>query len=308
MVDHRTDDSLATRIQALCGEALKPRPTGARARLQPLGGIKAVLFDVYGTLLISASGDIGILPENAQEEALQEALASLGLFPPTGGEAAPATAKRGVALLLENIAAAHASRRSAGVDHPEVEIREIWTTVLARLAQEGLLDQDLSEEAIEQLAVEYECRVNPVWTMPGLERMLSTLKERGLVMGIVSNSQFYTPLTFVALCGQTLKELGFEAHFCSWSYEELEAKPSRRLFESVLDRMEQSTRILPGETLYVGNDVLKDIRPASRAGCRTALFAGDERSLRWREDDPRCRDLRPDLVLTELGQLPECLV
>ena len=53
--------------------------------------------------------------------------------------------------------------------------------------------------------------------------------------------------------------------------------------------------------------MLKDVWTAAQAGCRTALFAGDERSLRLRKDDPRTQGLRPDVVLTELVQLPACL-
>jgi len=33
------------------------------------------------------------------------------------------------------------------------------------------------------------------------------------------------------------------------------------------------------KTLYVGNDMLNDIWTATEAGCRTVLFAGDQRSL-----------------------------
>jgi putative hydrolase of the HAD superfamily len=40
---------------------------------------------------------------------------------------------------------------------------------------------------------------------------------------------------------------------------------------------------------------------------KTALFAGDERSLKWRRDDKRCKNLSPDLVITELQQLTACV-
>ena len=36
---------------------------------------------------------------------------------------------------------------------------------------------------------------------------------------------------------------------------------------------------------------------------KTALFAGDLRSLRLRTENPRCRGLKPDLVVTDLRQL-----
>ena len=48
--------------------------------------------------------------------------------------------------------------------------------------------------------------------------------------------------------------------------------------------------------------------PADAVGFQTALFAGDRRSLRLRTEDRRCLDLRPDLVLTDLGQLNQYLL
>lgn len=59
------------------------------------------------------------------------------------------------------------------------------------------------------------------------------------------------------------------------------------------------------EALYVGNDMLNDILPANREGFQTCLFAGDRRSLRLREQDPRCAGVAPTEVvgsLRELGQ------
>jgi putative hydrolase of the HAD superfamily len=55
----------------------------------------------------------------------------------------------------------------------------------------------------------------------------------------------------------------------------------------------------------VGNDKLNDIWPATQLGLKTALFAGDQRSLRLRENDVRCSGLEPDLVITRLSQLSD---
>ena len=78
------------------------------------------------------------------------------------------------------------------------------------------------------------------------------------------------------------------------------------MFRDVLTRLAERG-IEPGQTLYVGNDMRNDVLTAARSGCRTALFAGDRRSLRLRGDDPDCRGLRPDLVITEWTQLPGAL-
>ena len=41
----------------------------------------------------------------------------------------------------------------------------------------------------------------------------------------------------------------------------------------------------------------------SAPASKTALFAGDERSLRLRENDSRCKDLSADVVITDLIQV-----
>jgi putative hydrolase of the HAD superfamily len=59
--------------------------------------------------------------------------------------------------------------------------------------------------------------------------------------------------------------------------------------------------------LHVGNDVLNDVLPAAAIGFRTALFAGDRRSLRRRDGDPRVASITPDIVLIHLRDLLSCV-
>ncbi|MCL1812348.1 MAG: hypothetical protein FWG29_02365, partial [Treponema sp.] len=59
--------------------------------------------------------------------------------------------------------------------------------------------------------------------------------------------------------------------------------------------------------LYIGNDMKNDITGAAGEGFTTALFAGDRRSLRLREDDPACAGKRPDMVLRDLQTLEKAL-
>jgi putative hydrolase of the HAD superfamily len=125
--------------------------------------------------------------------------------------------------------------------------------------------------------------------------------------GIVSNAQFYTPLLFSAFFDQTLEEIGFDTDCCIWSYRELKAKPSSDLFPKAEKYLKRNHGIKLSETLYVGNDMLNDIYTASQSGCKTALFAGDRRSLRLRKEDERCMDLKPDAVITALNQLADLL-
>ncbi len=278
---------------------LAPLPTDMPSRMDRLDGIKAVLFDVYGTLFVSGSGDVGTAAATDTAEAFAAALGASG-FSGSLGEAGIL----GKALLREAILASHAEARGAGVDFPEVEIREVWRRVLAALQASGVLAQGpVPDGLVERFALEYECRVNPVAPMPGALEVLAALKRRGLVLGIVSNAQFYTPLLFQAFFGQSIGDLGFDPECCVWSFKERKAKPSRDLFPKAANGLVANHGVSLEQTAYVGNDMLNDIHTAKRAGCKTVLFAGDRRSLRLRENDARCSQLRPDAVITGLAQL-----
>jgi len=226
---------------------------------------------------------------------MQEALALLS--PP-----AQHSGSRGVELFHSIIRQKHSRQIERGIQHPEVEIRKVWKEVLAALNNEGLYTGAITAESIERVAVEYECLVNPVWPMPGLKDILKKLAKR-LHLGIVSNAQFYTPLLFPALLGDSHDHLGFKEDLCFWSYRHLQAKPSAALFIALKNSLEKSYNILPAEALYVGNDLLNDIMPAAKLGFKTALFAGDSRSLKLREDDPRTVNTEADIIITSLAQL-----
>ena len=278
-----------------------PEPTGITARLTPLPGVRAAIFDVYGTLLISGSGEVGTRLESERGAPLAEAMREAGLR----GRLDEA-AGRGVVRLHAAIRTAHAARRADGVDFPEVEIRHIWAGVLRGLAEEGWLQAPPGGDVVEAVALGYEARVNPVWPMPGAGRLLRALARRGVVMGIVSNAQFYTPWFMEALLGGAPEALGFAPALCAWSWTRGEAKPSGRLFLPVRAELMQRG-IESAEAVYVGNDCLNDVAAASAAGFRTALFAGDRRSLRLRTEDPRCGGVTPDIVLTSLMELDRVL-
>jgi len=273
---------------------LSPMATDESPRVEPLEGVAAVVFDVYGTLIISGSGDVGTAAATDRGDALDAALEAVGRGGAFDGVA-------GVERLMASIEAAHRARRGEGVEFPEIDIRTIWSEVA------GHFGVALEDDEVARLAVEYECRVNPVWPMPNLDAALAAVRERGLLLGVVSNAQFFTPALFDALLGRSLEDLGFREELCIWSYRLLEAKPSVALYERLVEALAAHHQLAPQRVLYVGNDMRNDIVPAASVGLRTALFAGDQRSLRLRADDDRCRETEPDRVLTDLGQLARCV-
>lgn len=304
MTRTKTGPSRAALVQQIrrLSKPMRPNPTGTRPRATRLPGIRAMLFDVYGTLFVSRSGDIGANPHLAHSRAFAKALADGGFI-----KASSATCRQGPDLFREAILRSHRASRARGIDYPEVRVDRIWTRVLRALARQHRIRGSITPAAVLRVAVSYECRTNPVWPMPGLAGILTVLQRSNLKLGIVSNAQSFTALLFDALLGRSLASLGFSPNLCVWSYRFGHGKPSPILTATALQRLKRRHGIRPREVLYVGNDMLKDILPAARLGCRTALFAGDKRSLRLRKDVPACRKLRPDAVITQLDQLQKLL-
>lgn len=277
-----------------------PEPTGVAPCLHADLDIRAVLFDIYGTLLISGSGDVGVAAAMDAPGALVDAAAACGL------ELAPdpmETAGNLVDAFRRTVGDFHAAARQSGVECPEVDIREVWARALSRRQADWSTTTGGRQVDVERLAVEYECRVNPVWEMPGAGALLTGLAHRGVPVGIVSNAQFLTPMLFPALLGKTLEELGFPDQYCSFSYRVSSSKPAPAIFEGPLAHLSKDHGISQNKVIYVGNDMLNDVYGASRVGCRTCLFAGDGRSLRRRSGDPRAAGLEPDATITQLKHL-----
>ena len=263
---------------------LMPLPTSLKPKGILKEEIKCVLFDIYGTLFVSGSGDISLANKKSPE--IEEIK---GLLTKYSIRKSPQTL---LDELYRTIKERHRELRNKGVDFPEVDIEQIWMKILS--------NDDIT--VIRQFAVEFELIVNPVSPMPNLEKMLSACRDRHHSMGIISNAQFYTDYLFKWFLGSDLKSLGFDPELVYYSYQFQIAKPSAVLFRIAARKLRERA-IKPFNVLYVGNDMLNDIYPAKAIGFQTVLFAGDRRSLRLRADDPRCKDLSANLVITDLDQL-----
>ncbi len=263
---------------------LFPIETGLKVAGHLKQKIQSVLFDVYGTLLISGSGDIGHLEQEAPGPTGLEALLRNYGFKET-----PRMIRN---MLVSTIKRQHQIKKTMGIEHPEIEIEKIWMEIL------GIDEVTRAKE----FGLEWELLTNPVYPMPNVKKVLSQCKRRNFAMGLISNAQFYTPYMFEWLLGTSLNELGFNAELIILSYRIGHAKPSALLFQKAREEL-RAKGISEGAVLYVGNDMLNDIYPAKAIGFQTALFAGDKRSLRLRQDHPQCKGLGADLILTDLMQL-----
>ena len=261
-----------------------PLPTSLKQSGKLEEKIEVILFDLYGTLFISKSGDISIAKKKSpQMERLEKLLQQFGI-------------KKGSQTVLKRFYAAienqHEILKKKGVDFPEVEIDQIWMRVLE--------NDDL--ETVRAFAVEFELIANPVYPMPHLEKLFSACQDSNVLMGIISNAQFYTPYLFNWFLDSNPEDLGFYPDLILYSYKFGYAKPSTFMFQVAAEQL-KNMDIPAHSALYIGNDMLNDIYPAKNVGFKTGLFAGDARSLRLRKNDPKCKNLSVDLVITDLVQI-----
>lgn len=282
---------------------LKPIATDTSPRLMKLPAIRVIAYDFYGTLFLSGVGDIGVDDGQYDSEALLDALQSADI-----SVADSAAGNKGFELYNTVVENMIDDLKHKGIEYPEPDIRQVWLSVLQQLKEQDLIMGTVSVDSAERMSVEFEARMNPVWPVPDAIQTLLYFKEKGYPQGIISNSQFYTPVVLEALSGYSLEQLGLHHGLLHWSYEENMKKPGLTFYRNFIKKLHSFDKsISPEEVLYVGNDMLKDIYPAHKLGMKTALFAGDRRSLKWRKEDDRCKNLQPDLIITAFEQLKECI-
>lgn len=240
---------LSPRLFHFLLSTLAPRSLALRYR--------AVIFDIYGTLLIAPHG--GVRPNPAADPMLRQILKDWGHEPPESPSMA----------LYKAVLQHHAT---SAVPFPEVDLRELWRDILSL---------DPREDA-EPLVKALQAAWQPARPMPGAGEFVQAAARSGLSLGLLSNAQ----------C-DTLDALGdirklFAPELTVLSYQHGVAKPGPGLFEILANRL-NARGISPEETLYIGNDPIQDIAPAAAAGFVTALFIGHPDSIRPGDCSPNHR-------------------
>lgn len=294
-------NKLLNRIKEL-SSPISPKKTGHDTDLKTLTGIKCIAFDFYGTMFISAAGDIGI-DENRDESNMrffEEALKSCDLN--ILDDSADKIGIKEFNKVLER----HGDKMKKNkVYFPEPDVRDIFYSVLTNLQEKKVIEGNITKDTATLCVVEFEFRSNAIWPMPDLLTHLERLNKNGFTLGIISNSQFYTPLSFEAITGSPVNDFGFVEELQKWSYRHGIKKPSMSFYRLFIEELPKF-KLKPDEVLYVGNDLFKDVLPAKKLGMKTALFTGDKRSIRHKSEDLIEKQL-PDIIIDDLAQIEECI-
>jgi FMN phosphatase YigB (HAD superfamily) len=283
----------------------------AKPHLGRMPEIRAVLWNVYGTLLAIPGGDLifehptPFIMNNALDKTIQE-FKMWGSMSRKPGQPSEYMGQIYRQLLDEQRVGAGGER------YPEVAADRLWEAVLKRLLQKdykfdcgffGALN-----EYSRKVAYFFHASLQGTAAYRGAAEAFRYVASAGLTQGIVADGQCFTMVQLQRGLAAQDPELrlddAIDPDLRFLSFEPRGRKPSERLFRPALDAL-KGKGIGPSEVLHVGSRQAQDLTPARRLGMRTALFAGDRASLQVTADQLKDANLRPDALLTKLKQIAD---
>jgi FMN phosphatase YigB (HAD superfamily) len=284
----------------------------AKPHLVHLPEVRAVLWNVYGTLLAISGGEFlfehatPFVMNNALDKTIQE-------FKMWGSMSRkPGQPSEYMGQIYRQLLGDQRVGPGGGERHPEVAADRLWEAILKRLLQKDYkFDAGFFgslNEYSRKVAYFFHASLQGTACYPGAADALRHVSAAGLTQGLLADGQCFTAaqlqhgLTAQDADGK-LDDL-LAADLRVLSYELRGKKPSDRLFRQALTALSEKG-IGPSEVLHVGSRMTQDIVPARRLGMRTALFAGDRASLQATPEQLKDANIRPDALLTELAQIAE---
>ena len=226
--------------------------------------IKAILFDLYGTLI-----DI------ETDESMEKIYRGISRF----------LIYQGINVRWQNLRDLYygimqEQLLSSSEQYPEIDVEAIWDTLLAR---QGLASKAKRRDLKIYLAQLYRgLSLKRLRRFPHVKRVLNTLRL-SYRMAIVSDAQ--PCFTWAEI--RTVK-LGakFDPVIISADYGF--RKPDPRMIQLALDKL----RLTPGEVVFVGNDMYRDIYCAHQLGIKTVFFASTSGAQSYEQVVPNYRITR----------------
>lgn len=291
-------------------------PAKATPYLKPLGGIRAVLWNVYGTLLRITDGKL--LPVHPQQVRMQVALEktihefnmwnSMSRKPGQPWEYMLQLYTREV----ENLQMKASPRKG---EAPEVNTAEIWKGIIEKLGKKEYSwdEDDLGdiEDYTEKIAWFFQSSLQGVAANPNAMQALSLVYGAGFMQGLCSNAQPFTIAQLLRALNPggpppMLGDLFLPSITCQ-SYRVGVKQPSSLLMEESVEQLDRQG-VTPRETAYIGSRVHDELAPAKKLGFRTVLYAADKNSLQASSADMKDEKVRPDRIITDLLQVRDLLI
>jgi putative hydrolase of the HAD superfamily len=237
--------------------------------------IKAVLFDIYGTLVdIETDEKDWFVYEN-----LSKFLSYYGLN---------LTADELKKFFFEKI---KGMIEDSSETYPEIDVRRIWYEILSENENPQLYKLNLDQGTfLRDVIVLHRALTRRKLRLYDATYDVLKLLKRKYRIGIVSDSQYDYVVPETKILGITQF---FDAFIISGEYGF--RKPDKRLFYECLSKIGLS----PSEVVFVGNNPFRDIDGAKSIGMKTILIM---------TRDPKDSDqAKPDFKVFNIGDVPKLI-
>jgi FMN phosphatase YigB (HAD superfamily) len=289
----------------------EPNPPKVRPHVEPIEGVRAVLWTVYGTLLVIPDGELKFEVDNdfLMNVALDKTIHEFKMWGSMSRK--PGQPSEYMREIYRK--ALDEQRLAPAPDKPAELIGEkVWEGIIKKLFQKdyqfdagfyGALN-----EYAKKVAYFFHASLQGTAPYPNAAAAVRELAGRGITQGLLADGQCFTPTQLARGLvklndGLRLDEVMPPADRV-FSFQHRARKPSDLVFQAAVEAM-GAHGIEPHEVLHVGSSLPRDIGPAKKWGMRTALFAGDKASLVATAEQLKDPRYRPDALLTDLGQVAE---
>ena len=281
-----------------------------KAHLPRVSGVRAVLWNVYGTLLSISDGELKFETDNAllMTVALDKTIHEFKMWGSMSRK--PGQPAEYMREIYKKVLTEQRLAPTQGEKFPEVLSERVWEAIVKKLFQkeyqfDATFYGPLPEYA-RKVAYFFHASLQGTGCCAGAAAAIKELAGKGMVQGLLADGQCFTGVQVAR--GLSKQDGG--ATMDTWippasrflSFAVKARKPSDAAFAAALDSM-AAVGVEPAQILHVGSSLTRDIGPAKTWGMKTALFAGDRSSLSATSDQLKDAAYRPDALLTALEQV-----
>ena len=288
-----------------------PVPVQVIPSIEPIDGIRIVLWDVYGTLLRTTGGAFCLVPDpqTPLEIALEKTIHEFNMWPSMYRKPGPPWKSMINQYINYHKRLSMVATKRSG-DLTDADLIDIWETIIVRLFDKYYsYDKDFYGDVrqySEKVAYFFHSSLQGVEARTGAVQAIKDLHAVEVRQGLLANGQSFTFTQLLRALAQqgTLPPLADTLHpnAVLFSYELGIRKPSRSLFQLTVERLKDAG-FRPEEVLHISCRLEADLLPAKAAGMMTGLLAAEQTGL----DTPvvllKDSATRPDRVLTSLSQV-----
>lgn len=308
------DEHLTARADLSWPAAPDVHRTKSKPHLKPLPMVKAVTWNVYGTLLAISGGEL--VREHPQkfimDLALDKTIQEFKMWKSMSRK--PGQPAEYMRVMIQNVVDELSFNVERGEKYPEIPFERIWEGIIKKLLQNEYVIDAAKYGTLEECAIKvayfFQRSLQGVGAQEGAADVVQWVRDNNYWQGLLADGQCFTPLQLQRSLEAQNPQV--QIHFCIPTHNRVLShalrgkKPSERLFKEMIARL-RASKIEPEETLHISNDLPNDLAPARRLGFLTCLYTGDSKSLKAAPEMVADKAQRPDVMITELTQLIEML-